>query len=473
MPATAIDPVRSNTPLSPHPLGAAASSVATARVSSRWCFLLGLGGMTFIRLIGYLAFTEVYFLATAMWRFGRYLPLITTGAAGMFSLLWVGWTLAAVSSDLWNNVLFELLARGVSRALLTGIATLSIFIICYPSMRRLEWILVGLPVSMVISLFYFRPGQSEFYASTVEDMLKFETSLNYIVTAATIAAAACLYERFPWRVITGLFALGPTYVLLGSRSTGGIMLLAGLTTMAFRMLQTRRSSQLKVGLGRLVMMGFVAVAGIAALKAGYEYAAENRLLSEKDLRKYDQEKQTSTGIFMSSRGVYVVTGFLAWRDRPFLGHGSWPEDTEGYYSRAAEIVGRPEEESRLVVRGQRVRTLLPVHSQLFGALVEHGVLAFALFAYMTWLVLWSITFVPSLLPRYTALFAVLYWMSLWNFVASPQGHRIPTAATWAFFLLAYAYRAARKQQLIGSRRVRNPALEHLSTDAHEPFRSVA
>jgi hypothetical protein len=473
MPATALDPVRSNGQVSRHPLGSAASRDAPARVPSRWCFLLGLGGMTFIRLIGYLAFTEVYFLATAVWRFGRYLPLITTGAAGMFSLLWVGWTLAAVSSDLWNNVLFELLARGVSRAVLTGIATLSIFIICYPSMKRLEWILVGLPFSMIISLFYFRPGQSEFYASTAEDMLKFDTSLNYIITAATIAAAACLYERFPWPVIAGLFALGPTYVLLGSRSSGGVMLLAGLTTLGFRLLQTRRSRRLQVGFGRLLIMGLVAVAGVAAMKYGYEYAAENRLLSEKDLRKYDREQQTSSGIFMSSRGVYIVTGLLAWQDKPFLGHGSWPEDAAGYYSRAAELVGRPVKETRLIVRGQRVRTLLPVHSQLFGALVEHGILAFAFFAYMTWLVLWSITFVPSLLPRYTALFAVLYWMNLWNFVASPQTHRIPTAAAWAFFLLAYAYRAAKKQQLIGSRRIRNAALEHRSTDAHEPFRRVA
>lgn len=473
MPATAIDPVRSNAPLSRHPLGTVAPSPTPARVSSRWCFLLGLGGMTFIRLIGYLAFTEVYFLATAVWRFSRYLPLITTGAAGMFLYLWIGWTLAAVSSDLWNNVLFELLARGVSRAVLTGIATLSIFIICFPSMKRLEWILIGLPFSMVISLFYFRPGQAEFYGVTTEDLLKFDTSLNYILTAATIAAAASLYERFPWPIIAGLFVLGPTYVSLGSRSMGGTMVLAGLTTLVFRILQTRRSRQLKVGFGRLLVMGLMAVAGIVVLKYGYEYAAENRLLSEKDLRKYDQEKRTSTGIFMSSRGVYIVTGFLAWQDKPLLGHGSWPEDVADYYSRAAEIVGRPVKETRLIVRGQRVRTLLPVHSQLFGSLVEHGVLAFAFFAYMTWLVLWSITFVPSLLPRYTALFAVLYWMNLWNFVASPQSHRIPTAAQWAFFLLAYAYRAARKQQLIGSHRIRNSALEHLSTDAHESFRRVA
>ena len=473
MPATAIDPVRSNAPIVRHPLGSAAYSAAPARVSSRWCFLLGLGGMTFVRLIGYLAFTEVYLLATAVWRFGRYLPLITTGAAGMFSLLWVGWMLAAVSSDLWNNVLFELLARGVSRAVLTGIATLSVFIICYPSLKRLEWILVGLPISMVISMFFFRPGQSDFYATTAEDLLKFETSLNYIVTAVTIAAAACLYERFPWPVIAGLFALGPTYVLLGSRSSGGIMLLAGLTTLAFRMLQTRRRRRLKVGFGPLLIMGLVLVAGVAALKYGYEYAADNRLLSEKDLRKYDREKQTSTGIFMSSRGVYIVTGLLAWQDKPFLGHGSWPEDAAGYYWRAAEIVGRPVKEHRLIVRGQRVRTLLPVHSQLFSSLVEHGVLAFAFFAYVTWLVLWSITFVPSLLPRYTALFAVLYWTNLWNLVASPQTHRIPTAAAWAFFLLAYAYRSARKRQLIGSRHIRNPALDHLSVDGDESFRHVA
>jgi len=473
MSATAIDLVHSNVPVSRHPFGPATPSDASARVTSRGCFLLGLGGMTFIRLIGYLAFTEVYFLATAVWRFGRYLPLITTGAAGLFTLLWVGWVLAAVSSDLWNHVLIELLARGVSRAVLTGIGTLSIFIICYPSMKRLEWILIGLPCSMVISLFFFRPGQAEFYGATADDLLKFDTSVGYILTAATIAASACLYERFPGPVIAGLLALGPTYVALGSRSSGGAMLLAGMTTLVFRMLQNRRSRQLKVGFGRLLAIGLMALAVMAALKYGYEYAAKNRLLSNKDLRKYDRESQASGGIFMGSRGVYILTGLLAWQDKPFLGHGSWPEDDAGYYSRAAEIVGSPGKETRLIVRGQRVRTLLPVHSQLFGALVEHGVLAFAFFAYIAWLVLWSITFVPSLLPRYTALFAVLYWLNLWNFVASPQGHRIPTAAGWAFFLLAYAYRAATKKQLLGSNRRSKPVIDDRFINGHEPLLHVS
>lgn len=455
MPVTAIDAGRSNVQVSPHPFDSVAANAAPARVSSRWCFVLGLGGMTFIRLIGYLAFTEVYFLATAVWRFGRYLPLITTGAAGLFSLLWVGWTLAAVSSDLWNGVLFELLARGVSRAALTGIGTLSIFIICYPAIKRLEWIFIGLPFSMVISLFYFRPGQADTFATTAEEMLKFDTSLNYILTAATIAAAGCLYERFPWPVIGGLFTLGPGYVLLGSRSSGAVMLLAALTTMAFRMFQSKNGSRMKVGFGRLLIVGVVAAAGFAALKYGYEYAAENELLAEKHLRKYDEEKQAAGGIFMSSRGVYILTGLLAWQDKPLLGHGSWPEDP-GYYARAAEIIGRTTKETRLIARGQTVRTLLPVHSQLFGSLVEHGVLAFAFFAYMTWLVLWSITFVPALMPRYTALFAVLYWINLWNFVASPQTHRIPTAAGWAFFLLAYAYLAASKSRLRGTVTTNSP-----------------
>lgn len=472
MSATAIDPICSNALISRHPLRSAASSAAPARVSSRWCFLLGLGGMTFIRLIGYLAFTEVYLLATALWRFGRYLPLITTGAAGIFSLLWIGWMVAAISSDLWNNVMFELLARGVARSVLTGIGVLSIFIICYPSLKRLEWIFIGLPFSMFISLFVFRPGQAETFGATMDDMLKFDTSINYILTAVTLAAAACLYERHPRPVIAGLFALGPTYILLGSRSSGGVMFLAGVTTLAFRMLQPQRSRHNKIGFGRLFIIGLVAVAGLLALKYGYEYAAENHLLSKAHTSKYEKEKQATGGIFVSSRGVYILTGLLAWQDKPFLGQGSWPEDTEGYYSRASEMVGRSGKETRLIVRGQKVRTLLPVHSQLFGSLVEHGVLAFAFFAYMTALVLWSITFVPALLPRYTALFAVLYWLTLWNLVASPQTHRIPTAAGWAFFLLAYAYRAAHRRQLIGSRRTRHPMLEHSSTDADYPMRPV-
>jgi hypothetical protein len=371
--------------------------------------------------------------------------------------------LAAVASDLTNHVLFELLARGVSRAVLTGIATLSIFIICYPSMKRLEMLLLGLPFSMIISLFYFRPGQVDTFGSSFEDLFKFDTSVNYIVTATIVAASALFYERFPWVIIGGLLACAPAYIMLGSRSMGGVLFLAAVTAFAFRLLEARRAGRIKGGLGRLALIASITIAGLVSLKTGYEYAAENRLLSEKQLRKYDSEKQTKGGVFVGSRGVFILTGLLAWMDKPLLGHGSWPADEVGYYNQAAELVERRGGEARVhKIGGKTIRRLLPVHSQVFGALVEHGVIAFAFFAYMTWLVLWSITFVPAILPRYTALFAVLYWLNLWNFVASPQGHRIPMAAGWAFFLLAYAYRSAMKKQLAHPRR--RSSLDRLGLD---------
>lgn len=448
MPHVLARPSSSTPLLSPRaPMGPEASTT-NASVTTRWCFLLGLAGMTFVRLIGYLAFTELYFLITAPWRFGRFLPLITRGAAGGFFVLWIGWMLAAVASDLTNHVLFELLARGVSRAVLTGIATLSIFIICYPSMKRLEMLLLGLPFSMIVSLFYFRPGQMDTFGATFDDLFKFDTSVNYILTATIIAACALFYERLPWVVIGGLFACGPLYIFLGSRSSGAVFFLAAVTAFAFRLLQAGGPRRTKIGLGRLALITSIALAGFISLKTGYEYAAENRLLPEKQLRKYDAEKQTKGGIFVGSRGVYILTGILAWMDKPVLGHGSWPADELGYYSRASEIVQRRQGEARVQkIGGKTIRRLLPVHSQLFGALVEHGVIAFAFFAYITWLILWSITFVPAIFPRYTALFAVLYWVNLWNLVASPQTHRIPMTAGWAFFLLAYAYRAALKKKL--------------------------
>lgn len=432
--------------------GLLVSGTRPASLSTKGCFLLGLGGMTFVRLIGYLAFTEVYFLVTMPWRFGRFLPLITRGTAGVVFALWIGWVIAALASDLTNDVLFELLARGVSRAVLTGVATLSIFIICYPSMKRLERILLGIAFSMIISMFYFRPGQMDFFGNTAEDLLKFDTSINYVLTGFIIASSAIFYERVPWLVITGLFACGPLYILLGSRSAGAIYILAAVTTTGCRLLLSRSLTATRLGFGRLVIIITFAVLAGVAVRSGYEYAVETGMVSEKAVQKNQREKQSKGGLFVSARGVYILTGILAWCDKPILGHGSWPADDVGYYARAAEMVGRDVKETRLMVKGKAVRTLLPVHSQLFGALVEHGVLAFAFFAYMTWLVLWSITFVPALFPRYTALFGVLYWLNLWNFVASPQSHRIPAAAGWAFFLLAYAYRAAQERREHETRR---------------------
>ena len=195
--------------VAPLPVPMAPQRPVAREPSYRWCFLLGLGGMTFVRLIGYMAFTEVYFLITAPWRFGKHLRLITHGVGGTVMALWIGWVVVAFASDLWNNVQFELMARGVSRAFFTGLAMLSVFLICVHSWKRFDHIILGIPFSMIISLFAFKPGQQDIYEAGLEEALRFQTSLNYVLTAAIVAATTFLYRTRPWLVIAGLFAAGP------------------------------------------------------------------------------------------------------------------------------------------------------------------------------------------------------------------------------------------------------------------------
>lgn len=407
--------------------------------SYRWCFLLGLGGMTFVRLIGYMAFTEVYFLATAPWRFGKHLRLITRGVGGTFATLWICWVLVAITSDLWNDVPFQLMARGVSRAFFTGLAMLSVFVICSPSAKRYDYMVLGIPFSMVISLFIFKPGQQDVYDWDLEDALQFQTSLNYVLTAAIIAAATWFYETRPRLVILMLLTASPIYIVMGSRSPGAIFLAAGVTTVVLRMLGVARKSRLKkVGWAKLALLAVCAVTVTVAITNTYEYLAERRLLDEKQLKKYERESRAEGGVFFGSRGVYILTGLLAWRDQPILGHGSWPEDNNGYYRQAAEMLNMPFEAYRYApIGGVAVRNMLPIHSVLVSALAEHGPLAFMFFAYLAYLNVSALRIVPTLFPKYTAVYSIYLWLNTWNLIASPQSHRVPTGLSFGFLLLVH------------------------------------
>lgn len=409
--------------------------------SYRWCFLLGLGGMTFVRLIGYLAFTEAYFLITAPWRFGKHLRLITHGVGGTFTALWIGWVLVALTSDLSNDVPFELMARGVSRAFFTGLAILSVFLVCVYSWKRFDYMLLGIPISMVISLFVFKPGQQDIYEHDFADALKFQTSLNYILTAVIIAFATITYRKRPWLVIAGLFAAGPTYILMGSRAMGAIFVAAGLTTMVTRMLVSRRlRTDKRVTWWRLTVFAVAAVSLLITISTTYEYLASRELLDERQVEKYQRESQAEGGVFFGSRGVYILTGLMAWWDKPILGHGSWPQDENGYYRRAVEMLNVAAGDYRYApVKGVAVRRMLPIHSVLISALAEHGPIAFLFFAYLGFLTFAAIRVVPVMLPQYTALYSILLWLNTWNLIASPQGHRVPSALAFCFPLLVRFY----------------------------------
>jgi len=437
MTPTTLAPLPSSLPRPAEPLPLPAQRRVVREPSYRWCFLLGLGGMTFVRLIGYMAFTEVYFLVTAPWRFGKHLRLITRGVGGTVMALWIGWVLVALVSDLWNDVPFQLLARGVSRAFFTGLAMLSVFLVCVHSWKRFDCMLLGIPFSMIISLFIFKPGQQDIYEWGLEDSLQFQTSLNYILTAAIIAATAFLYRSRPWLVMAGMFAAGPLYIVMGSRATGAIFIAAGLTTVFFRVLgDARRLKLRKVGWWRVLLLGACGLGLTLGVARTYDYLASRELLDEKQVRKYQRESQAEGGVFFGSRGVYILTGLLAWWDRPILGHGSWPEDTNGYYLTAADMLGVPASDYRYApVKGVAVRNMLPIHSVLVSALAEHGPLALLFFLYLAYLNVTALRIVPTQLPQYTATFAIFLWMNAWNLLASPQSHRIPTALSFGFFLL--------------------------------------
>ncbi|MDA1040534.1 MAG: hypothetical protein O3A37_09640 [Planctomycetota bacterium] len=161
----------------------------------------------------------------------------------------------------------------------------------------------------------------------------------------------------------------------------------------------------------------------------YSTLAAEGALGEKAREKYERQRAAKGGLLVGGRAEFFV-GLSAALDRPLLGYGSWPADTGEAVERAASRFGL-EISDAARRRHPHEQTLIPTHSAVVGAWVEHGIMGGIFWLSMLGLLLRNTPRAVRLLPDSTGLVIFNAPAAVWAIFFSP----IPARAASAIVLV--------------------------------------
>jgi hypothetical protein len=391
----------------------------------QWTWWVGLGaaGGLFVRIVGYLSLLEAWFLVTLPLRLREVVSTCCLPGMRGFTLLWIGWMVGAVVADIANATPLPLAARGFSRAFFLGVVCLCLVPRWLAAPRRLEAFVAGTPIAHVIGLKYLRSGTYTINGAEIDAAdLGWETWTNYFLLSLAMAAIARWWRWSPWACAVLAAVIGGVNLVMGSRSAGATQLVAA-ALMPFFM--GRRVAQRGLGLGRIAAIIATFVAGAVAIAMLYGTLAAGGTLGEKALEKYERQRAAKGGLIVGGRAEFFV-GLSAALDRPLLGHGSWPVDTGEALERAATRFGFEISDGRSR-RDPHAQALIPTHSAVVGAWVEHGIMGGIFWLAMLALLLRNTPRAVRFLPESTGLVVFNAPAAVWALFFSPMPQRATSA----------------------------------------------
>jgi hypothetical protein len=417
------------------------SGLAASR-DTRWkwrSFLTGLGSQLFVRLIGYLAFTEVFFLITLPLRIQAVsAAILRTPYTMAFTVLWLLNILAAIFANLLNGSQFDILARGVSRPVFIGLDVICLLSLWLRRPNGIEYFMLGYPISLIASRFVFTSGAEEWLGSNTMDFTDWKSNTSYIVVGLLYPVVARYYRRSPLLIAAVTAGTAVLFMVMGSRSFSLTQFLAAVLMVVFSgkantatqdfrsILKKRRSILLKIVVGCLI-------ATATAYGAGQAYKAMTRVgyLGAKELKKLEDQENTAGGYLVGGRfGVFV--GLWAASHKPLLGHGSWPLDTYGYTQQVVDYFQIDTQDAKFMTKKLY---WIPSHSAIVGGWVEHGFLELLFWLFVLFLIFINFPRAAIVFPAYAGLYALFFSEMLWHLLFSPAGHRVILATKIAAFLI--------------------------------------
>ncbi|KPL51893.1 hypothetical protein ABB55_06340 [Prosthecomicrobium hirschii] len=376
-----------------------------------------------LNIIGRLTGTEIILGGCAVVALTRCLR--PSGDVLHFYFFAVLWFLAAIASDLYNGSAFDDLSRGWAKI---GIMAMNF--------TALRW-LIGNDLGRAIFLIYFlmiakaaRLAYGWDGDELGQDVFGGAWKMGYgqLVSATALLASAWLL-RSAWSrplAVALPFGAAAMALLMNARNLIGITALAGLMSV----LTAGRRRPLAVP--HLVAIGVTSVlAGMLVINI-YHYTAREGLLGREAQDKYFSQAETDVGLVLGGRSESLAS-IPAIMDSPVLGHGSWARDIDYVLLYMAE-------RERLGLKSSPIISdLIPSHSHLLGAWVEHGMFGAAFWVWALFVTgkgLLAAVRKPSPLTGFVAFIGISL---LWDIPFSPfglTGRVMEAAALYLMILMA-------------------------------------
>ena len=404
-------------------------------------FCIGLFSMTQINIGGKIGLSELAMVLLSPFLFLKAYRILSSDKVLYFFVLILLWLLGAIFIDIRTGNYLNFMMRGLAVPITVFGSTLSIYILLRKNPENLKWILLGMAISGVVSVFVFQRGRSGDIASEYGMVAGVQSVVGYKLFWVTQAIA---WLTLP---ITGWYnKINKIYILIAMPFLCGFALYEGGRSL-FMTLLSSLLLLLVAGRSRksieFVRRHFVAVLVIifAAAVAGkflYQYASQNGYLGAAEERKYRQ--QTSQGdsaikMLMAGRSDFFI-GLLAALDAPLCGHGSVALDTKGYVADFLRDYGDSEDYYNVLkMWDENKYNIIPAHSHIICYWMWHGIFALAFWVAVLVLVIKTISKRVDVIPAYYGYLVVMMPGYLWDYFFSPFDHRVYEATLFAVMLL--------------------------------------
>jgi hypothetical protein len=422
------------------PAAAAAWPKAAVDRASPWgpliAFLLGLGARLQVKFIGYLPLSEIAIILATPLLFAYYGRADVRRRSGWLVPLLFLWVVGAITSDIYRQTDWSLAARGLGRLVvyITAVPFFSWFL-AKDMYRKLMYFAAGIVPSGILSAYVLRGGVHEGRELVFgKAEITWKTHWAFVLLLFGLFLALYLYRRSRIAAYGSSALIGAANLILGSRSTGAMTLLAVPASILKNwFLEPRPGRRYRAKLSRsLVVAGLVAAASFG-LFAVYARLAESGRLGMDEQDKYLDESENKYGVLGAGRLVYVVGGLVAVADSPFFGYGSWPLDKYGFYYRVCEIFDM-KPRADYYARGY---PLIPSHSHIIASMVEHGILAAPFWLYAIFVSV-RVILRPIADSKRLQLWVLTTAIAMvWNILFSPISYRMESSMVLVVFIDQY------------------------------------
>ena len=420
------------------------------RRSAVWLFLIGCFSLTQLRLGAKIGISEAACLLVAPVLFSRdYSHYKRDGVALYFNLMLL-WIVGALFSDFFNNSSFHQVIRGFSVPLLTLSTSVCIYHLLRRNPDNLKWLLFGIALSSVISIFVFQRGKAGDMAGegdlagAVETVVGYKLFWSNTIKTWLILPMQTMYLKLhSMYVIPAMICVAVVNAVSGGRSSFAMSIIAlCLILIGGKKVNTMRRVR------RFLPILFVLVIALMfVVKGAYSYAATHGYLNDAETTKY--EKQTDMGsdfasLLLTGRSEFFV-GLFAALDKPIVGHGSQPLDFYGYGEEFLKKYGTESEIKKAIrLKAEGFYPRILSHSHIICYWMWHGIMALAFWLYIGFLVVQTIRKRMDLIPGWYGFLVIALSDFLWDYFFSPYGMRVSECALFCAMLVLVRIERLRK-----------------------------
>ena len=389
-------------------------------------FLIGIFYNVRISLVGQLYFGELILLFVAIFLIQNFLKLWKQiRALRLFlRLFFIGFFTLLVSNYV-NGASFEGSVKGIASQIFFLTSFIGLTVLLKDNLVGVIFYFVGKAIG---NLFFYEFVNVDFTKELGDKAFEvyYATSLSFFVLASIP-----VFIRIKIIQLVILLSFGVICILYDARSFGLTFVLTSiigaLSWFKFNLTRT------KLIVLASIFFPLLAFSFYSLGKHGY--------LGKDSYKQFNMEVEGNP-LSLMSRGETVI-GFLAWKDRPIFGHGSYAPGA--HYYAVAKALG-------IVEEYVYERPVIPSHSVIIGSAVEAGI-----FAAITWIYLFF--FFAFLLVRiwqwrrnkYFTIIAYFVFSSLWGLMFSPFGFARLHVVAYLGFVMAFLYEVSLQE--ISSKRV--------------------